>query len=164
MTGTDTITAFADTNTDGSQDNGEPGDTAGKTWVTPVSTPCAVKITNGGWITADDGNKANFGGNAQAFSDGSLSGQETFQDKGANINIKSSTITAVTCPSPTQAKIFGTATNNGSGAYNFEIDVQDGATIGQQDMYGISVSNGNPFYASGGHAVGGGNIDIHKTS
>ena len=64
----------------------------------------------------------------------------------------------MTCPSPTQASIFGTATNNGSGAYQFRIDVQDGASTSQPDMYGITVGS----YSSGQHNLGGGQVDIHK--
>jgi hypothetical protein len=117
-----------------------------------------VKITNGGWITADDGNKSSFGGNAQAATNGSLSGQEQFTDKGAKVDMHSINVTAVSCPSPTQAQIFGTATINGSGAFNYTITVQDGASTNQPDMYGIKVGP----YSSGEHVLGAGNVDIHK--
>jgi hypothetical protein len=157
-TGTDNISAYADTNNNTTQDTGEPGDTATKTWNPPVTTPCTVKITNGGWITADDGNKSNFGGNAQAATNGSLSGQEQFRDQGANVDMHSINVTTVTCPSPTQAQIFGTATINGSGTFNYTITVQDGASTNQPDMYGIKVGS----YSSGEHSLGGGQIDIHK--
>jgi hypothetical protein len=160
--GTDNIAAYADTDNSNTQDTGEPGDTATKTWTTPISTPCAVKITNGGWIKADNGDRANFGGNAEATSNGSLKGQEEFQDKGANVSVHSINVTSVTCPSPTQARIFGTATNNGSGTYNFQINVQDGATTNQPDMYGMTLSGTSPIYESGEHVLGGGQIDIHK--
>jgi hypothetical protein len=36
--GSDTITAFADTNNTGAQDPGEPGDTAATTWIGPPAT------------------------------------------------------------------------------------------------------------------------------
>jgi len=157
-TGTDNISAYADTNNDNMQETGEPGDTATKTWSPPVSTPCTVKITTGGWITADNGDRANFGGNAQAATNGSLSGQEQFQDQGANVNMHSINVTSVSCPSPTSAQIFGTATINGSGAYNYTITVRDGASTNQPDQYGIKVGS----YSSGDHNLGGGQIDIHK--
>ena len=65
----------------------------------------------------------------------------------------------MTCSSPTQASIFGTATNNGSGAFDFRIDVQDGASTNQPDMYGIMVGS----YQSGEHVLGGGNVYIHRS-
>ena len=40
----------------GTQNSGEPGDTAAKTWVVPASTP-GCKVTNGGRITATNGDK-----------------------------------------------------------------------------------------------------------
>jgi hypothetical protein len=42
--------------------------------------------------------------------------------------------------------------------FNFRIDVQDGASTSQPDMYGIMVGS----YRSGEHVPGGGNVDIHK--
>src|SRR5207245_2179907 len=137
----DAISAFADNDGNGTQGSGEPSDTAAKTWVLPVSTPCTVKISNGGWIKANNGDKSSFGGNAQAMTNGSVSGQEQYQDKGANENVHSINVMAVTCPSPTQASIFGTATINGSGTFNFRIDVRDGASTNQPDMYGIMVGS-----------------------
>jgi Bacterial Ig-like domain (group 1) len=157
-TGTDNISAYADTNNSNTKDSGEPSDTATKTWNAPVTMPCTVKITTGGWIIADDGAKSSFGGNAQAATNGSLSGSEQFQDKTAKVDMHSINVTAVTCPSPTQAQIFGTATINGSGSYQYTITVQDGSTTNQPDRYGIKVGS----YSSGQHDLGGGTIDIHK--
>jgi hypothetical protein len=42
----------------------------------------------------------------------------------------------------------------------FRIDVTDGGNGGSNDSYGIIMSDG---YASGQHALGGGNVDIHKS-
>jgi hypothetical protein len=83
LPGTDTIHAFADTNRNGTQDVGEPFSEATKTWTPPVSTPlCAVDITNGGWIVAMNGDRANFGGNAHADAALTPTGQEQYQDQG----------------------------------------------------------------------------------
>jgi len=50
---------------------------ASKIWVLPATTPgCEIKITNGGWIIADNPDRANFGGNAKADEDGNVSGEE----------------------------------------------------------------------------------------
>jgi hypothetical protein len=84
LPGTDAITAFADDNpNNGMHDAGEPAGAATKIWVLPVTTPnCDIIITNGGWIIADNGDHANFGGNAQSDQDSNVSGQEEYQDKG----------------------------------------------------------------------------------
>src|SRR5207302_7537150 len=63
LPGTDVIMAFADTNNNGVQDAGEPSGAATKAWVLPVTTPlCTITITNGGWITAANGDMSTFGG------------------------------------------------------------------------------------------------------
>jgi hypothetical protein len=142
------------------EDPGEPFNVAMKTWVLPVTTPnCEIKITNGGWIIADNGDRANFGGNAKVGADGAPQGQEEYQDQGASLNVHSTKITATTCSSDgTQATIFGEATINGSGTYVFRIDVTDLGSPGSGDTYGILLSNG---YDSGVHNLGGGNVTIH---
>jgi hypothetical protein len=158
LPGADTIQAFADTNNNGVQDTGEPSDTASKTWVLPASTP-GCKVTNGGRITAANGDKATFGGSAKA--DG-LQGQEEYQDHGParNMNVHSSAILAVTCNAAgTSASIFGTATVNGGGSFDFRIDVTDNGEPGRSDTYRIRLSNG---YDSGVQTLSaGGNVQIH---
>jgi Bacterial Ig-like domain (group 1) len=48
LPGVDAIHSYADTNTNGTQDAGEPFDDAEKTWALPVTTPGReIKITNG---------------------------------------------------------------------------------------------------------------------
>jgi hypothetical protein len=158
LPGADVITAFADTNGNGTQDAGERSDTATKTWILPTST-AGCKVTYGGRITASNGDKATFGGNAKA--DG-LSGQEEYQDHGpvTNINVHSINVQAVTCNAAgTSASIFGTATVNGAGTFNYRIDVVDNDEPGAgSDTYRIRLSNG---YDSGVHTLGGGNIQLH---
>jgi len=158
LPGDDTITAFADTNTNGTQDAGEPTGAAKKTWVLPTSTP-GCKVTNGGRITAANGDKATFGGNAKG--DGPQ-GQEEYQDHGpaTNMNVHSINVQAVTCNAAgTSASIFGTATVNGGGSFDFRIDVVDNNEPGAgSDTYRIRLSNG---YDSGVQTLAGGNIQIH---
>ncbi len=137
-------------------------------FVLPVSTPgCEIKITGGGWITATNGDKSTFGGNAKIDADGNLSGEETYQDHGPAIpsmDVKSIDILVILCDPPdfTSAEIFGTATVNGSGSFDFHISVQDlnKGAMGAPDTYWITVSNG---YDSGRHDLEGGNIDIHQS-
>jgi hypothetical protein len=158
LPGADVIKAFADTNSNGTQDTGEPSDTASKTWVLPASTP-GCKVTNGGRITANNGDKGTFGGNAKA--DG-LQGEEEYQDHGPaqSMNVHSIDITAVVCNATgTKASIFGTATVDGAGSFLFRIDVADNGEPGRNDTYRIRMSNG---YDSGVQTLEkGGNIQIH---
>jgi hypothetical protein len=162
LPGADTIRAYADTNGNNTQDLGEPAGAAAKTWVVPVSTPlCTVTITNGGRITANNGDKATFGGNAKVSAQGKASGQQEYQEHGPAvlINVKSSTVLAVVCDlNPKRASIYGQATINGSGSYFFKIDVQDLGEPGVgKDTYRILLSNG---YDSGEHKLKSGNIQI----
>jgi Mg-chelatase subunit ChlD len=158
LPGADVITAFADTNGNGTQDAGEPGDTAAKTWILPTST-AGCKVTNGGRITATNGDKATFGGNAKA---NGLQGEEEYQDHGpaTDINVHSINVQAVTCNAAgTSASIFGTATINGAGSFDYRIDVVDNGEPGAgSDTYRIRLSNG---YDSGVQTLAGGNIQLH---
>jgi Mg-chelatase subunit ChlD len=157
LPGADAISAFADTNNNTTKEADEPSDTAAKTWVLPASTP-GCKVTNGGRFTATNGDKATFGGNATA--DGPQ-GEEEYQDHGpaTDMNVHSIEILAVTCNAAgTAASIFGTATVNGAGSFDFRIDVADNGEPGRTDTYRIRLSNG---YDSGTHTLSGGNIQIH---
>jgi hypothetical protein len=162
--GADTIRAFADTNNNRMQDAGEPFAEATETWLLPISTPgCDVTITNGGWIIADNGDKANFGGNAHIPATGPPYGQEQYQDHGpaVTMDMNSISILAVVCNTNLPlADIYGTATINGAGSFAFRIEVQDLDSLGLTDTYWIILSNG---YNSGSHALGGGDVQIHKS-
>jgi hypothetical protein len=162
LPGADVIRAFADTDNDSLEDPGEPAGVASKVWVLPVTTPgCEIKITNGGWIIADNGDRANFGGNAKADEDGNVSGQEEYQDQGPAdpFNLHGNVL-AITCGTDsTQATIFGEATIDGSGSHTYRIDVRDFAEPGRGiDTYRMRVE----AYDSGEKTLGGGNIQIHR--
>jgi len=157
LPGADVITAYADTDNDNVNDATEPEDTATKTWVIPASTE-GCKVTYGGRIMAANGAKATFGGNAKA--DG-LTGQEEFQDHGpaADMNVHSIDVLAVVCSADgTMASIFGTATVDGSGSFDYRIDLNDVAEPGSSDTYRIRLSNG---YDSGVQVLQEGNVQIH---
>jgi hypothetical protein len=157
LPGDDVITAFADTDADGVQDPGEPSDTASKTWTLPVSTEGCL-VTYGGRITAANGDKATFGGNAMGTGP---AGQEQYQDHGpaAAMSVHSIEVQAVTCSTDgTMASIFGTATIDGEGEYDFRIDLQDLAEPGSADTYRLRLSNG---YDSGEQVLDRGNVQIH---
>jgi hypothetical protein len=158
LPGADVISAFADSNGNGTQDPGEPSDTATKLWVLPAST-AGCKVTYGGTITAANGDPASFGGNAQVK--GSPKGQEEYQDHGpaTPVNVHSLTVDAVVCSADgTSASIFGTATIDGGGSFNYRIDLRDLGEPGSNDRYRIRLSNG---YDSGDQQLNGGNVQIH---
>ena len=163
LPGADAIRAYADNDNDSTQDAGEPFDTATKTWVAPTSTPlCEVNVTYGGRITAANGDRATFGGNAKVDKDGNPQGQEEYQDHGPvqPMNVHSINVLSVVCPSTTEASIFGDATIDGSGTFAYRIDVKDLGEPGKGvDKYRIRLSNG---YDSGEQTLQGGNIQIHK--
>jgi Big-like domain-containing protein len=163
LPGADVITAFADSNNSGGQDVGEPFDTATKTWVLPSGTAlCVVKITNGGWIIANNGDRASFGGNAKESEELVASGNEEYQDHGPAqpMNVKSLSVQALTCANNrTRGTIFGQATIDGTGVHNFRIDVQDLGEPGKgKDTYRMRLDTG---YDSGEHTLRGGNVQIH---
>jgi hypothetical protein len=127
-----------------------------------TSTPnCVIKITNGGTFHATNGDKATFGGNARTDADGNASGQETYQDHGplTPFTFKSIDIAAIACTDSSSATIIGTATVNGSGSHEFEIEVHDGGEPSTLDTYRIRVPD-YLGYDSGTHALEGGNIQI----
>ena len=158
LPGSDVITAFADTNGNTVQDVGEPGATASKTWNLGEST-AGCKVTYGGRITAANGDKATFGGNAKATGP---KGQEEYQDHGPamDINVHSIDVQTVLCSADgTAASIFGTATIDGAGSVDYRIDVTDLGEPGSSDTYQIRLSDG---YDSGLQTLAGGNVQIHK--
>jgi hypothetical protein len=127
------------------------------------TTPCTIKITNGGWIVTDDGDRGSFGGNAKETSTGIDTGQEEYQDHGPAdpMNVHSLTITDVTCDTTgTKASIFGTATVDGTGSHPFQIDVEDNGSPGKgTDHYRMRIPDIG--YDSGDHILRGGNVQIH---
>jgi hypothetical protein len=160
LPGVDAISAFADTDNDNVQDPGEPIGVAEKTWVLPETTP-RCEITNGGWIIAANGDRATFGGHAKANESGETQGQETYQDHGPvqRLKMNSINVLAIVCDGSTRASIFGQATINGSGPFNFRINVQDLAGPGKsQDTYWLLTDG----YNSGEQPLGGGNIQIRR--
>jgi hypothetical protein len=139
-----------------------PCGTATKAWVLPVSNPlCTIDITQGGWIIANNGDKANFGGTAFTDNGSAPHGQEQYTDSPATLDVHSIDIKAITCSSNLeQADIYGDATINGSGNHLFRIEVTDPDSTGGSDTYWIVLDTG---YDSGSHPLGGGHVEIHHT-
>ena len=159
LPGADVITAYADTDNDNVNDPApaDPEDRATKAWVIPANM-VGCKVTYGGRITAANGDRATFGGNANGKGP---KGNENYQDHGpvADLHVKSIEIQSVTCNTAgTQAGIFGTASINGAGTFDFRIDLEDLGEPGSSDTYRIRLSNG---YDSGEQTLEGGNVQIH---
>jgi Big-like domain-containing protein len=161
LPGADVITAYADTNGNGVQDQGEPSGRATKTWVLPAST-AGCKVTDGGRITAANLDKATFGSIATVSAGGTPSGAQEYRDHGAtaDLNVHSTAVLAVSCSADgTKASVFGTARINGSGSFDYRIDLTDTTEPGVgADKYRIRLSTG---YDSGEQTLIGGNIQIH---
>jgi hypothetical protein len=122
--------------------------------VIPPSTEGA-KVTGGGWITVPGG-KGTFGLTAQV-KNGTTSGNLTYQDHPQNRNVKSTTITSVVVTNNC-ARLLGTATVNGNGAFGFDVTVCDNGEPGKEnDTFSIIMSDG--YTASG--TLRGGNIQVH---
>jgi hypothetical protein len=119
--------------------------TATKTYALPASTP-GCKVTGGGQIIATNGDAATFGGNAEVGPTGAgVKDQEQFTDEGpaTTLEVHSISIQTVLCSADkTEATIFGTAIINGTGSFDFRIDVKDLGQPGRNDTYRIRLSNG----------------------
>ncbi len=160
LPGADTITAYADTNNNNVQDPGEPSGVAEKTWVLPTTTPLC-EISNGGWIIAENGDRAGFGGNAKSNESGETQGQQQYQDHGPaqHLKMQSINVLAIVCDGSTRASIFGQATINGLDLFNYRIDVQDLGEPGRgQDTYRLRLE----VYDSGEQILRGGNIQVRR--
>jgi hypothetical protein len=127
-----------------------------------ASTP-RCKVTNGGRISAANGDTATFAGNARADGAGNVKGSVQYRDHGPAQpqTVKSIRVVALTCnQGRTQATIIGEATVDGSGTHTFRIDVQDLGEPGKgQDTYRILLDTG---YDSGVRPLEGGNVQIRN--
>jgi hypothetical protein len=127
-----------------------------------LSTPgCEIKISDGGHITALNGDDGTFGGNAKVSSSGISSGQQTYQDHGplTTMNVKAWTVDGVTCSDDrTSAELAGTASVDGMGEYEYRIKLHDDGEPGTGDRYGILIP-ALGYYS--GDQLDDGNIQIH---
>ena len=163
LPGADAITAFADTNDNGSQNPGEPNGAATKSWVLPVTTPgCEILIIDNGRITAANGDTAIFHGNARASATGATSGNQRYEDRGPAqpLTVEAISVLAIVCGGTTQADIYGQATIDGSGSFSYRISVKDLGEPGNgTDTYSILLETG---YSSGEQTLEAGNVQIRR--
>ena len=160
LPGSDAISAFADTDGNGTKASDEPGDAATKDWVLPAPT-ASCTVSEGGKITAANGDKATFSGNARTSATGAASGQQKYQYHAAAglIQVRELAILSIVCsPDRVHATVFGRATTTGSDSFYFRVDVGDVGEPGVgRDTYRILVGNG---YDSGVGTLEGGNIQV----
>jgi titin len=129
-----------------------------QTIVAPPSTE-DVKVTGGGSISLTTGGSGTFGLVGKVSSADVPSGNVQYQDHDTGMNVNATTITSVVVTG-THAQMFGKATINGSGSYDFVVDVDDIAEPGiNVDTFSIKLSNG---YAAGPATLSGGNIQVHQ--
>jgi Tol biopolymer transport system component len=161
LPGADLISAFADTNENGVQDQclvalgcaGEPDGTATKAWVLPVST--AGEANGGGQINDGSGNKISFG--FHASSAGGLQGGCNVVDRSGRM-IKCLDVTALVLIG-NQATIYGHATDDGSlaGPTTYVIHVVDNASPGKgADTFSLQTAAG---YSASGTLLAG-NVQV----
>jgi hypothetical protein len=149
--GSDTISAFADLNGNGTRGSDEPTATAAKTWALPPST--AGKATGGGKILV--------GTKTVTFS---FTAQSSGSDAMGNCSVTDSSKRKVSCSDVTsfamsgkQAKFYGHATDDGA-ATIYMIQVVDNQEPGVgADTFSITTASG---YTANGTLTSG-NIQVH---
>jgi len=120
-----------------------------------------VKISDGGWIIAANTDMATLGGNAKVSLSGVTSGQQQYHDHGPvqPLTVNAIDVQAVVCSGDrTKVSLFGNATINGSGSYEYEIDLHDNGEPGVNDMYRIFIPAAP--YESALQKLQGGNVQI----
>jgi hypothetical protein len=151
--GSDVISAFADTNENGTLDGDEPASTATKAWVLPVST--TGRATGWGQIPNASGESVTFFFTAR--SDGGLEGSCTVIDRAGEKTIKCLDVTALVV-NGNEVTIFGNATENGN-ATSYLIQAADNARRGKGvDTFSIHTAAG--YAASGTLTMG--NIRVQE--
>ena len=125
--------------------------------ITVTTTPSTLnsKITGGGTVNVTNG-KGSFAIVALTKSTGQPQGNLTYQDHVLGMIVKSTQVTSVVV-SGTHAQVYGKATINGAGSYDFLVDLNDNGEPGTADTFHIQLSNG---YTAGGTLTGG-NVQVH---
>jgi hypothetical protein len=156
LPGSDRIRAFADSDRDGAQAQGEPGAEAEKSWVPPEST-VGCKVTGVGVITAENGDSATFNNTVHGVGESSARGRIAYTDLGPAepLKLRSKSIDALVCEGR-QATIYGTATI-GEATTAFRIEVEDQGRRRRGDTYRILIGTG---YDSGVQPVERGDVRV----
>ncbi|HEX8833918.1 MAG TPA: post-COAP-1 domain-containing protein, partial [Abditibacteriaceae bacterium] len=127
--------------------------------VTQPATTLGRKVTGGGSISGATQGQASFNLNPQADdNDGTIKGTLQYGGSSEGVYIRSTSITGMVFTG-TSVRIFGKATVNGAGSFDFVADVTDNGEPGNNDTFAIRLSNG---YTNGPKTLTGGNIQVHK--
>jgi hypothetical protein len=123
--------------------------------VVPPPSTAGAKVTAGGSIPLPEG-RGTFGLEVSVRG-GQPSGTLTYQDHASGQTVKSTQITALVVTGK-HARIFGKATIDGGGSFDFVADLDDLGEPGTDvDKFQIQLSSG---YTAGG-TLDGGNIQVH---
>ncbi len=134
------------------------------------------KVTGGGYLLPNDGKKINFGFNAKAVADGSITGHLALNDKSVGVKVRIDDVTALEgadpgCgsvpPGPNAAEFTGTGTFNGSAAA-FRVCVADFGEPGNSpqgaDLFYLECTSGCTYDTgarTSDDVIDGGNIQVH---
>ena len=137
--------------------NTESGNIGG--YIIEYDTSIATRVTGGGWIIDDDGERANFGFIAMSQKDDAQpKGQIEFQVSDLNFHSGDYDVLVVESDG-TNAEFSGIGTLNGEEGYSFKVWISDGEP---DDTLQIIILNGEDLiYDSGDQPLSGGNITIH---
>lgn len=130
--------------------------------IPPVAS-CEDFVTGGGSIAGTVGgnhhgtDKATFGVSG-GIKQGDFWGQLSYDDHGAGVKVKSTSVTNYLVIDSMTRQIEGVARINGAGSYNYTVVVVDNGEPGVNDTFSIVLSNG---YAASGTLTGG-NIQLHQ--
>ena len=149
LPGADLISAFVDTNGDGTAQAGEPTDEATKSWVAPAST---TGHTTGGGQLPGDINPIAFGFTAKNTS--LPQGECNVIDRDADVHLKCTTVTTLV-QTGTHVTFFGSGVIDGV-PMTYRIDVDDTGEPGTADTFTITTSTG---YSTGGVLLHG-NVQV----
>lgn len=118
-------------------------------------------ITGGGWYQKD-GQRNNFGFNAQVLKNGNIRGNLQYQDRVNGHNIHSNSVNWVYAPNCNMGYFSGTCTLDGVSGYKFFVAVRDFGEPATDDGFDLWVydSNGNLMFSHEADLYGG-NIKIH---
>jgi hypothetical protein len=153
LAGADGITVHADTDGDGSVDEGEPVGFATKTWLLPAAT--SGQVTGGGHAPTVLGEgQIAFGFSAKSSDDGQK-GNCNVVDRSADVHLKCLNVTSLVRIG-THATIYGNAMVNGDlTSYRIEVDDAGEPGAGQDTFYILTRSG----YTAGGFLTGG-NVQV----
>ena len=114
-------------------------------------------VTGGGWINLPSGARGNFGV-AGGFKGGAFWGHLVYMDRGNNVKVKGTGVTAYTDTGTTMRHIEGNCEGAGC-TTTYLVDVADNGEPGRGDTFAIALPPGG-HDASG--TLAGGNIQLHR--